>query len=328
MWCSPTEVKGGSIVPAIGRHLSPPGTSGPPPAVSKTGSMTPLDLVNLTQLMAVTSGAPEIVIGLIDGPVALNHPALSRQNVREIPGRVAGSCTQATSSACIHGTLVAGILSARRDSPAPAICPACTLLVRPIFRESVSGQMASAAPDELAAAILDCIDAGARVINLSIAFSESRLGEAHLQQALDHAAKHGVIVVAAAGNQGSVGSSVISAHPGVVPVAAYSLRGIPLSLSNLGRSIGLRGIGAPGEAILSIGAGGAPLTFGGTSAAAAFVTGAIALLWSEFASASAAGVRSAVSGSSRPRRTTIVPPLLNAWAAFQGMTSAYGGRTN
>jgi hypothetical protein len=107
----------------------------------------------------------------IDGPVAMNDPELASQHIREIPGNRSGTCTQANSTACLHGTFVTGILSAKRGSVAPAICPNCTLLVRPIFAETVAsnGEMPSAMPEELAQAILDCIDAGARVLNISAA---------------------------------------------------------------------------------------------------------------------------------------------------------------
>jgi hypothetical protein len=52
---------------------------------------------------------------------------------------------------------------------APAICPDCTLVVRPIFSEDCSqdGQMPSATLDELVAAILACVRASVRVLNLS-----------------------------------------------------------------------------------------------------------------------------------------------------------------
>ena len=113
--------------------------------------MSPLDLVKLTGLMHFTRGQPALTIGLIDGPVALGHPHLAAENVRAIPGRGSGACARAGSAACLHGTLVAGILSAKRDSPAPAICPRCILLVRPIFSETtpVNGGMPSATPPEL-----------------------------------------------------------------------------------------------------------------------------------------------------------------------------------
>jgi hypothetical protein len=39
----------------------------------------PLALVKLTTLMERTSGNPEVKIGLIDGPVAIEHPDLGRR---------------------------------------------------------------------------------------------------------------------------------------------------------------------------------------------------------------------------------------------------------
>jgi len=144
-------------------------------------------------------------------------------------------------------------------------------------------------PEDLAQAILDCVDAGARVLNVSAALALLSLkSERALEEALDRAAKRGVIVIAAAGNQGTLGSTAITRHPWVIPVVAYDLRGKPMGHSNLGNSIGRRGLGAPGDGVTSLGAQGKPLTLSGTSAASPFVTGAIALLWSEFPTATAA----------------------------------------
>lgn len=279
-------------------------------------SLNPLNLVRLSPLMELTTGRPEVRIGLIDGPVALDHPGLRSESIRPLAGN--GGCSRAESFACAHGTFVAGILAGKRDSPAPATCPGCTLLVRPIFSETA---VPGAAPEELARAILDCVEAGARLLNVSAALTGfSRTGDLYLENALDRAAARGTIVVAAAGNQGSVGGTALTRHPWVIPIAAYNLRGRPMSSSNLGGSIGARGLGAPGDAITSLGAGGSTLTLGGTSAAAPFVTGALALLWSEFPGAHAGRIRAAALGASGARRT-IVPPLLDAWAAYQAMKS-------
>jgi subtilisin family serine protease len=291
--------------------------------------MTPLDFVRLPDLMKRSPGRPEVVLALIDGPVVLSHPDLTGSTIREIPGKLKGTCTRADSLACTHGTFVAGILSARRSSVAPAICPGCTLLLRPIYAETAkgNGQMPSATPEELADAIIDSVDAGARVINLSSALVRpSSKGESKLEEALDHAAQRGVITVAAAGNQGSVGSSVITRHPWVIPAAACDLQGKPLSESNLGNSIARRGLSAPGVNVTSLGTNGKPQTLGGTSAAAPFVTGTIALLWSEFPGATAARIKLAVTRAGMPRRGTIAPPVLDAWAAYQAMASAHSGR--
>jgi subtilisin family serine protease len=290
--------------------------------------MNHLGLVNLTALMERTSGEPEIVVGLLDGPVATNHPDLTNEHIREIPGSIRSACAQTGSVACLHGTFVAGILSAKRNSNAPAICPNCTLLVRPIFAETQVGslQLPSATPEELAAAILDSIKAGARVLNLSVTLLHPSTGQRELEEALDYAARRGVIAVAAAGNQGAVGSSAITRHPWVIPVVAYDLRGRPTNQSNLGSSIGRRGLGAPGEDVTSLGADGGPITFGGTSVAVPFVTGAIALLWSQFPTATATAVRFAITQVSTQRRTTVVPPLLDAWAAYRLLMTMYERR--
>src|SRR4030095_9382764 len=285
----------------------------------------PLSLVRLKQLMAISRGQAETKIALIDGPVATSHPELAGTNIREIPGRLRGACERANSIACMHGTFVAGILSAKRDSSAPAICPDCTLLVRPIFAETISTkqQMPSTTPQELAVAIVDCVDAGAHIVNLSAALKQvSAGGERELVQALDYAARRGVIVVAAAGNQGTIGSSAITRHPSVIPVGACDLRGRPISYSNLGNSIGRRGLIAPGDRITSLAVNGKPPMFGGTSAAAPFVTGAIALLRSLFPTAPTAAVKLAITASGT-RRTTVVPPLLNAWAAYETLLTTY-----
>jgi subtilisin family serine protease len=290
--------------------------------------MTPLDLVKLSQLMELTAGRADITVGLIDGPVAIAHVDLAGDKIREVPGATA-ACAQATSAACLHGTFVAGILSAKRSSPAPAICPNCTLMVRPVFAEAVAGSLESpsAQPEELAVAILECIGAGARVVNLSLALTRSSSqAKQGLSQALDHAARRGVIIVAAAGNQGTVSSSVITAHPWVIPVAACDLSGKPLNQSNLGHSIGRHGLRAAGEQITSLGSEGEPLTLGGTSAAAPFVTGAIALVWSQFPFSSAADLRLAFIRAHARARTNVTPPLLNAWAAYQLMLATHSMR--
>ena len=223
----------------------------------------------------------------------------------------------------MHGTFVAGILCATRSSAAPAICPGCTLLVRPIFSETpaASELIPSATPEELAAAIIECVDAGARLVNLSAALAQvpSAKGERALTQALDHATNRGAIVVAAAGNRGTVGSTAITRHPWVIAVIACDRRGRPLNESNFGNSIGRRGLSAPGEGITSLGTDGKAAPSGGTSVAAPFVTGAIALVWSQFVGASASHIRVAISQAHTPRWRTVIPALLNAWAIYATM---------
>ena len=96
--------------------------------------------------------------------------------------------------------------------------------------------------------------------------------------------------------------------------------------SNLGSSISRRGLRAPGDAITSLSPGGQSITVGGTSVAVPFVTGAIALLWSEFPAATAAQIKLAIAQASTLRRASVVPPLLDAAAAYHILLTANAWR--
>jgi len=290
-------------------------------AANAPAGRSPLDAVNLTGLMERSAGKPKVVVGLIDGSVAVTHRDLATESIRILPQASDRAPEHASAAALRHGTFVAGILAAKRGSAAPAICPGCTLVVRPIFLQpsTANASTPSASPEELVEAIIDCAEAGVRILNLSLSLATmSPNQEPHLVQALDYAAAHGTLVVAAAGNQGTVGGSAITRHPWVIPVVACDWAGRPLAVSNLGASIARRGLMAPGDAITSLGSSGQSLTGGGTSAATPFVTGTLALLLSIFPDANVAEAKSATTRAD-VRRAAIVPPVLDAWSAYQTM---------
>lgn len=283
-----------------------------------------INLINLKPLMDRTSGSSDIKIGLIDGPLSITHADLNQENIHEIPGTLSGTCSNTDSIACTHGTFISGILKAKRGSNAPAICPDCTLLIRPIFFEHTerNNPIPYTTPKELSIAIMDCINAGARLINLSLALANPTSKSEHeLEEALNYAASRGVIIVAAAGNQGIVGSTAITRHPWVIPVIACNNNGNPMQLSNISNSIGRRGLKAPGENITSLGSNNNFITLSGTSVAAPFVTGIIALLWSEFPKLPSSVIKQAVSTVNN--RRSITPPLINALVAFQYLDLKY-----
>ncbi len=296
--------------------------SAPPMSVQmvRNRGYDPLGMVGLRTIMGQSEGNREVAIGLIDGPVATDHPDLADSNIHHLDQRQANRGSDAHE----HGTYIAGFLAARRSSPGPAICPNCTVLVRPIFLAASTRHAGtlSASPDELADAIVECVDARAQVLNLSLAVNEpSAKREQRLAQALNYAAQRGVLVVAAAGNQGTVGGSAITQHPWVIAVAACDVRGRPMQTSNLSSTIGRRGLMAPGQTITSLDARGGTTTSSGTSAAVPFVTGSIALLRSIFPSAEPTKVKTAIVTAFGQRRS-VVPPLLNATAAYQFMVRA------
>lgn len=287
--------------------------------------MDHFDLVRLTNVMELTEGRSDILVGLIDGPIDTTHPNLTPNRIRPVIPESSFSCFLPNSDECQHGTLVAGVLFARRGCGAPSISPGCTFLVRPIFTERPrrTPSLVGSTLDNLATAIVETVKAGARVINLSCGIPSGLAGiHRSIDDALDFAARKQVVVVVAAGNQSSIGGSILTRHSWVIPVVSCDEQGMPTSESNLGSSIGRRGLTAPGKNILSLGSHGRLASFSGTSAACAFVTGALALLWSAFPRATAIEIRTALAGSRK--RKGVVPPLLDAWRAYQLLAANWG----
>ncbi|WP_257002491.1 S8 family serine peptidase [Streptomyces sp. WZ.A104] len=266
-----------------------------------------LDPAHLSALTARTAGRPDVVVGVVDGAVDHTDPDLALQPVRFVGAPVPARDPGAPPG---HGTLVVSLLAARPTAPTPGICPGCSFVVRPVLGVDVP----PAAPADLADALADVVAAGARVVNLSLALERLPAagpaddpGIGMLLNAVELARGHGVLVVAAAGNDGELGGPPLVRHPWVIPVVACDDAGRPLPTSTLGRAIGRHGLTAPAL----------PRGLSGTSAAAPVVTGAVALLWSLFPGASAEAVRDAVTRPRPPaRRTSVVPPLLDAAYAY------------
>lgn len=266
--------------------------------LSPTGNGRALERTGLSKLIERTSGRPEVKVAVIDGAVDRGHPAFANARIQEIG--------EARGAASAHGTFVAGLLR--------EICPGCTLLIRPVI---------GADAGELASAVTECVSAGARVLNLSVQMTGWAPQAARkLREALDSAVGRGAVVVAAAGNQGTLAGSPITSHPGLIPVSACDGEGRLLGSSNLGLSSGRRGLCAPGDGVYGLAPGGKTTRMRGTSAATPFVSAAAALLWSEFPEAEAGEIRQALLGGGR--RTTVNPPMLDTYAAWLSLKSTSG----
>jgi subtilisin family serine protease len=282
--------------------------------------MDPLIQTKLHWLMSISGGDSNTKIGLIDGPVDFRHPGLKGSNIRTLKGSQRSACENASDLACVHGTFIAGILCAKRGFSAPAICPDCEVILNPLFGQNLNGKekIPSASPKEMAHAILETVDAGAKIINLSLGMSSNSLQiYDEIQQAYEYTLRKDVIVIVACGNQGDIGSISVINNPWVIPVAACDEINKFHPMSNFGRSIGNRGIMAPGVNIKSAYPGGTYGYLSGTSFAAPFVTGTVALLWSLFNRFSARSIKYALtaSRSNNPRRS-ILPNMLNAENAY------------
>lgn len=285
--------------------------------------------------MKHSSGDRNIVIGVIDGPANLSHPAFQGSQISTVNNNQTSICRNASSMACMHGTFVLGILAAMRGTNAPAICPNCKLLIYPVLKETNNELLQARTSnrlfvpnttlEELSDAIMQTIRAGARIINLSLGSPSLWTISDKLHDAYNYASKNNVIIVAATGNHAMIGSTALLSHHWITPVAACDGYGMLSTISNYGPSIAKRGFMAPGVDVISTSSDGEYVKGSGTSVAAPFVTGTIALLWSLFPNANAAQILYSIRNSAKYSRGTIMPPLLNAEALYNDLKAISQG---
>ncbi len=167
-----------------------------------------------------------------------------------------------------HGTAVASIIAG--GEKVPGVAPGADLLAVRVMSDSGVGNTFT-----LAQGVIDAVDRGARVINISV----GSVGDAPvLGQAIAHAQQHGAVVVAAAGNSGQDGILYPARYAGVLAVGAVDADGRQMYFSNRGDQLDLV---APGLGVTAAGIDGEAVAFSGTSAATPFVAGAVAGVWSE-----------------------------------------------
>ena len=169
-----------------------------------------------------------------------------------------------TSDASWHGTAVAGVITGGDAADTNAVCPACTIISGKVLDAHDAGDDA-----EIARGLLWAVASGARVVNLSMSGADEA---PVLRNAIRTATRRGVVIVAAAGNDGSAAKSFPAADPNVLGVAATTSSDTVFDWSNRGPWVT---IAAPGETSTTL-RGGGYTTFVGTSAASPAVAAAAA----------------------------------------------------
>ena len=106
------------------------------------------------------------------------------------------------------------------------------------------------------------------------------MADPFLANVLDECDRQGVLIVAAAGNDGCDCLHIPAAHPSILAVGAATAEGVPLEWSNWGHKYQGHGLLAPGEYVLGAVPGGKVGKRSGTSSAAAIVSGVAGLLMS------------------------------------------------
>ncbi len=237
---------------------------------------------DLTWLWKETLGNIAICVAIIDGKVNTNHPAFRGANL-EVLETYTGSSSFNIGASSHHGTHIASVILGQYTSEGKykGIAPRCEGLSLPVFFDDANGDISPCSQLDLARAILQAVDAGAHIINIS-GGELNNSGKAHpiLEKALYRCQEKNVLVIAAAGNDGCACLHVPGAFPSVLVVGGMDEKGDPLEFSNWGAEYWEKGIIAPGENIPgAIGDNEIALRTG-TSYATAIVSGIAALMLS------------------------------------------------
>ncbi|MFH8366994.1 type VII secretion-associated serine protease mycosin [Streptomyces sp. NPDC018031] len=266
-----------------------------------------LDAIHAREAWQTTKGAG-VTVAVLDTGVDPDHPDLRGQVLpgKDLVGFGAGPGDKPWAR---HGTAMAGIIAGRGHGAADGdgvlgVAPEAKILpVRVILedtdpaRKEARGVRGSA----LAEGIRWATDHGADVINLSLGDdSESAHPEAAEDAAVKYALSKGVIVVASAGNAGEKGDRVSypAAYPGVIAATAVDRFGNRAAFST---RRWYATVCAPGVDVVVANPDRRYYNGWGTSAAAAFVSGAAALVRSAHPDLSPAQVKRLLADTAQDR---------------------------
>jgi subtilisin family serine protease len=253
-----------------------------------------------------TTGARATVIAVIDTGVDPRQPDLAG---RVMPGWDFHNNDSNAMDDWGHGTAVAGVAAAAGNDGVgiAGMCWKCRILPVKVLGADGRGYHSN-----IAAGIVWAADHGADVINLSLASGNNT---STLTNAVKHARDMGVVVIAAAGNNGSSTRLYPAAYAGVISVAATNTSDDRYSWSNYGSWVR---VAAPGCALT-----GKPgphwTTWCGTSFATPSVAGAAALMRSRYPNATRWQVERALLSTSVPVGSFISHGRINVAAGITAL---------
>lgn len=255
----------------------------------------PFNRVGAFEALDIESGDASIPVAVVDTGVSLGHPEFRHRIMAGVDtvdlglGPIGSGATLVgdsdtpdalASDETGHGSHVAGIIAANGDFMPPGIGGRSSLIpVRALAaaRSSDGRIVGIGGTMDIDAAVKAAVDMGARVLNLSFGTSEAELPEGAPPVHADtteYAASRGAVLVAAMGNSAQSERFFPAALDHVIAVGAIQPNGRRASFSTMGDHIALS---APGENIISAGLKGYRSSTG-TSHAAPFVTGTVALM--------------------------------------------------
>lgn len=277
--------------------------------------------VDAPEAWDVTTGSPDITIAILDSGIDQDHPDLAGKVV----DNVNFSASPTVDDNYGHGTHVAGIAAAatNNDEGVAGLGFASSLL-----NVKVLGDEGWGASSVVAEGIVWAADQGAQVINMSLAYNYQSLT---LEAAVDYAWDRGVLLAAAAGNDGTRHRNYPAAYANCMAVAATNDDDERVDepgwwASNYGDWVD---VAAPGLYIYSTFpnhdyAIGKELSYdlgSGTSMATAFVSGLAGLLFGQDPGRTNADVRALIENTADPVAGTgvyWVHGRINAYRAVAG----------
>ncbi|OAH11939.1 type VII secretion-associated serine protease mycosin [Streptomyces jeddahensis] len=243
-----------------------------------------LEALHTQQAWRTTKGKG-ITVAVLDTGVDATHPDLVG-NVLKGKDLVGFGAKRGEQSWAEHGTAMAGIIAGHGHGAGNAdgvlgVAPEAKILpVRVILEDGDPARKKARATrgNALAEGIRWAADHGADVINLSLGDdSKSAHPDPSEDAAVQYALKKGAVVVASAGNGGEEGDHISypAAYPGVIAVTAVDRYGTRASFST---RRWYATVSAPGMDVVIANPDRDYYNGWGTSAASAFVSGAVALI--------------------------------------------------
>ncbi|MGV9883741.1 type VII secretion-associated serine protease mycosin [Streptomyces sp. NPDC003006] len=243
-----------------------------------------LDAMSTGQVWQTTRGSG-ITVAVLDTGIDDQHPDLAG-NVLQGKDMVGFGARRGDRPWARHGTAMAGIIAGHghgegRGDGVLGIAPEAKILpIRVILEDGdpARKKARNTRGNALAEGIRWAADHGADVINLSLGDdSKSAHPEPAEDAAVQYALKKGVAVVASAGNGGERGDHISypAAYPGVIAATAVDENGARASFST---RRWYATVAAPGDDIVIADPDRKYYEGWGTSAASAFVSGAVALI--------------------------------------------------
>lgn len=250
----------------------------------------------------------KITLAIIDTGIEVTHPDLVNVFLRDSGGNVVGynALTNVATGAAAnddngHGTHCAGTAAGQVNNAKgiagvagwnPAVANSNTFVQ--LMPVKVLDSRGDGTDADVAEGIIWAADHGARVISMSLGGAGS---STTLSNAVSYARNRGVVIAAAAGNDGSSVRAYPAAYTGVISVGATDSNDTLAYFSNWGSWVK---VAAPGVSIYNTYPGGNYATMSGTSMATPLVAGEAAALLAQNPGLTIAQVESLIVGNVDP----------------------------